>query len=236
MDIKLYSEKALASIKDCNFLEEGEWTSLVEMHTELQDSYEKKQLWRTETEIRTSVLNDIQFPTKASKYWQAVREQSVFFENLATLSFEYKRNNIKIKKIIANIEKTEDELDKADLQIDLEEAMFSKKNMELSSKNRLRELEIWSKIKQELDDGSFDTVNVDSHQLVSYTQRYLLEVAAAVQMKANMSNSEARNLLGQTQTMLKRCEEQGKLGEVVKVLSIEVQELVLPQLGYNRQG
>ena len=32
-----------------------------------------------------SVLQDAKYPTKASKYWQCVREQNVFLENLMSL-------------------------------------------------------------------------------------------------------------------------------------------------------
>ena len=62
------------------------------LRNELQDSWRKRQVFRTETEMRLSVLNDGKHPTSASKYWQAVREQSVFFDNLMALSFEYRRN------------------------------------------------------------------------------------------------------------------------------------------------
>ena len=56
---------------------------------ELRDTWTKKQMYRTETEMRVSVLNDFKRPNNASKYWQCVREQSVYFENLMSLSFEY---------------------------------------------------------------------------------------------------------------------------------------------------
>ena len=39
-------------------------------------------MFRTETEMQFSVLNDAKYPTKAAKYWQCVREQNVFLENL----------------------------------------------------------------------------------------------------------------------------------------------------------
>ncbi len=39
---------------------------------ECRDSWRKRQVFRTETEMRLSVLNDGKHPTPASKYWQAV--------------------------------------------------------------------------------------------------------------------------------------------------------------------
>jgi hypothetical protein len=63
------------------------------MVSELRDTWTKKQIFRTETEARISVLQDMKYPTKAAKYWQCVREQNVFLENLMSLSFEYRRKH-----------------------------------------------------------------------------------------------------------------------------------------------
>ena len=76
---------------------------------ELNDTMSKRQMFRTETEMRFSVLNDGKHPTKASKYWQSVREQGVFIENLHTLSFEYRRNLVKLKKKEKQLETITDE-------------------------------------------------------------------------------------------------------------------------------
>jgi hypothetical protein len=71
---------------------------------ELRDTWNKKQIFRTEAEMRIGVLDDGRYPSKAAKYWQCVREQSVYLENLMTLSFEYRRNDIKIKSIKKKLE------------------------------------------------------------------------------------------------------------------------------------
>ena len=59
---------------------------------ELKDTWKKKQVFRTETEMRFSVLSDNKYPTRASKYWQCVREQNTHFENLMHLSFDARKN------------------------------------------------------------------------------------------------------------------------------------------------
>jgi len=83
-----------------------------DLTTELKDTWSKKQIFRTETEMRVSVLNDGKFPTKAAKYWQCVREQNVFFENLMTLSFDYRKNDVEIKKIERKLLTETDDLEK----------------------------------------------------------------------------------------------------------------------------
>jgi len=71
---------------------------------ELKDTWKKKQMFRTETEMRFSVLSDNKYPTKAAKYWQSVREQNTHFENLMHLSFDARKNAVEIKKIEKKIE------------------------------------------------------------------------------------------------------------------------------------
>ena len=65
-----------------NILSEDEVKDFKAMRLELQDTWIKNQMFRTETEMRVSVLNDLKHPTVAAKYWQAVREQNVMFEQL----------------------------------------------------------------------------------------------------------------------------------------------------------
>mgnify|MGYP007000457317 CR=1 len=45
-------------------------------------------------------------------------------------------------------------------QIDLDENLYGRANMEKTARDRVRELKLWSQIKKELDDGSFDTTYV----------------------------------------------------------------------------
>src|SRR6056300_199154 len=118
--------------------------------------------------MRVSVLQDGKHPTNASKYWQCIREQNVFFENLMSLSFNYRKNEVKIKKLLRSIEQEQDELEKESLQIDLERHLYSRATMELVAKDRIREINQWSKLKAEYDDGSFDTKSPNTHQAESY--------------------------------------------------------------------
>jgi peroxiredoxin len=54
---------------------------------ELRDTWTKKQMFRTKTEMEFSVLSDAKYPTNAAKYWQCVREQNTHLENLNALIF-----------------------------------------------------------------------------------------------------------------------------------------------------
>ena len=63
-----------------NVLDKEDVKAFKKLIPELQDTWMKKQMFRTETEMRFSVLSDNKYPTKAAKYWQSVREQNTHFE------------------------------------------------------------------------------------------------------------------------------------------------------------
>ena len=93
-----------------------------DIQNEIDRNYEKRQIFRTNTEMMFSVLNDAKFPTNASKYWQAVREQSVHYEELVRLSFRYRENEVLIEKLGKQIEDCTDKYETEELQIKFDEA------------------------------------------------------------------------------------------------------------------
>jgi len=181
-----------------NLLEPEDVSAFQEMTGELRDTWTKKQMFRTQTEMEFSVLNDAKYPTKAAKYWQCVREQNVFLENLMSLSFEYRRNEVKIKRLEKKIEEETDELKIELAQIDLDEKRYTKASMQLTARDRMREIKLWSHYKDKYDDGSFDTKNVDTHQLESY---HLVMKNKAETLTQGSSQPEVFNVLGQLQSI-----------------------------------
>ena len=156
-------------------LSEDEVKDFKAMGAELKDTWVKKQMFRTETEMRISVLNDLKHPTPAAKYWQAVREQNVFFEQMVFLSFDYRENDIEIRKIEKQLSEEKDQFKKELAQIKLERKLFDRAQMELTAKDRMRELRLWSQLKDELvkQDPNFDKENVDTHQKEALPKRLL---------------------------------------------------------------
>jgi len=181
-----------------NLLEPEDLSSFKGMVEELRDTWTKKQIFRTETEMKVAVLDDGRYPTRASKYWQCVREQNVFLENLMSLSFDYRRNEAKIKQLEKKLETETDEYKKELYQIDLDEKVYGKANMELVARDRLREIKLWSKFKLEYDDGSFDTKNVNSHQFESLAQ--IMEHKKN-SITPGSSQAEVFNVLSQVDTI-----------------------------------
>ena len=190
-----------------NLLEQQDLTDFKGMVDELRDTWTKKQMFRTETEARFSVLQDNRYPTKASKYWQCVREQSSYLDNLMTLSFDYRRNEAKITWLEKKIDKEEDEYKRTKYQIDLDEARYGLANMQLVARDRMREIKLWSTLKKEFDDGSFDTQDVNRHQLDSYHQ---IMKNKAETLTSGSSQPEVFNVLGQLQT-IERVKKSGEM-------------------------
>jgi hypothetical protein len=190
-----------------NLLEPTDLKTFKGLVDELRDTWTKKQIFRTETEARVSVLQDNKHPSKAAKYWQCVREQNVFLENLMSLSFDYRRNDAKIKWLTKKLETETDEYKLECFKIDLDEKIYSKANMELVAKDRMREINMWSKLKLEFDDGSFNTKDVNQHQLESYHQVYLNKVKS---LTPGSSQPEVFNAMGQLQT-IERVKQSGEL-------------------------
>ena len=195
-NIKALIEKEAPNLN--NLLDPEEVKTFKSLTEELRDTWTKKQMFRTETEMQFSVLNDAKYPTKAAKYWQCVREQNVFLENLMQLSFDYRRAEVKQKRIQEKLDKEEDSLKRELLQIDIDEKTYQKASMQLVARDRMREIKLWSKFKKRFDDGSFDTKNVNTHQLNSY---HLTMKNKAETLTQGSSQPEVFNVLGQLQSI-----------------------------------
>ena len=181
-----------------NILDKDDVKDFKKLIPELQDTWHKKQMFRTETEMRFSVLSDNKYPNRASKYWQCVREQNTHFENLVHLSFDSRKNEVEIEKLKVKIKDETNKLDKKLLQIELEEKIYNKAGMELVAKHRMREVATWSKLKKEFDDNNFDKEDVNSHQAHSYMLRLQHQKNT---ITPGTSQPEVFNVLGQINTL-----------------------------------
>ena len=190
-----------------NLLDPNDVKAFKEMTAELRDTWTKKQVFRTETEMRMSVLQDMKYPTKAAKYWQCVREQNVFLENLMSLSFDCRRKEAKIKWLEKKIETEQDEYKLEKYKIDLDEERYGLANMQLVARDRMREIKLWSTLKKEFNDGTFDTKDVNRHQLESYHQ---IMKNKAETLTSGSSQPEVFNVLGQLNT-IERVKKSGEM-------------------------
>ena len=184
-----------------------------ELTDELRDTWTKKQMFRTKTEMEFSVLNDAKYPTNASKYWQCVREQNTHMENLMQLSFDARKNDVEIKQKQKELEEEKDELKKELIQVELDQKTYSKATMQLVASHRMREVTEWSNFKKIYNDGTFDDKNVDTHQLLSYKK---IMKNRKNTLTPGSSQPEVFNVLGQMQSIERIEEERKALGHESK--------------------
>lgn len=179
-------ETAIEKINKFDLLNKNDLSSLMNMNQELLRTFEVNQIWRSETEMRYSVLNDTKFPTPSSKYWQSVREQSVFYQELILLAFQYEKEFCNKELLLIEL----DEINKTNKKgmaltriknCDIKLKEFELFNMKLQAKDRLRELKLWEKIKTEQlqKDPTININDFSAHHLEMYENRWKKEMQVA---------------------------------------------------------
>lgn len=180
-EINNYSKKGLDKIRDVDILDSEDFSIIKIASKELQRSYEVKQVFRTETEMRFSVLNDVKFPTPASKYWQSIREQMVHYSNLIYLACEYDETQGKLELAECDLEDItgDTKRDNARKKIknsEIKRLQFTLIEQRATAKDRVREIRLWEELKEELKKlGKFDINDVNAHQVESYKLRWSRE-------------------------------------------------------------
>ena len=98
--------------------------------------------------------------------------------------------------------------------------------MQLVASHRMREVTEWSNFKKIYNDGTFDTNNVDTHQLLSYKK---IMKNRKNTLTPGSSQPEVFNVLGQLQTIERVEEERKALGHETKKAISETPK-------YGKQG
>ena len=142
------------------------------------------------------------------------------------LSFDARKNDIEIKQKQKELEEEKDELKKELIQVEIDQKTYSKASMQLVASHRMREVTEWSNFKKIYNDGTFDTKNVDTHQLLSYKK---VMKNRKNTLTPGSSQPEVFNVLGQLQTIERVEEERKALGHEQKKAISETPK-------YGKQG
>lgn len=217
-DLKVYTNEGLSIIKASQFLKEKDIDFLLDNKNSFQAMFEKKKIWRSSVDMRVSVLNDVKFPDKASKYWQCVKECDAFYNYLIELSFEYRRNKVKLEGLKRSLKKCSDDLQRELIIIDIEELEYIISNQTKQAEERVREIREWFVLMEQLNDGSFNTNDVEKSQLISYATSFLKKYMIN---KDSITGAEKTNLIGLLFTSIRYCNEKGILKELLNIISTE---------------
>jgi len=240
-DLMVFNQDAIAVIEETPLFDEIEKRDLISASENMENSFFNSQVFRTDTEARISVLNDVKFPTPASKYYQSLREMNVHQCELVNLLYDYEEKKQDLKIVRADIMELEEDLERADREsekirtaaqikkkeIELAKTSFSLKTMKRMADGRKREIMQWDKILKELE-PALDELKIpkndpDAHQKVSYAARFIKQARNSFLSGVQMGTAEANNLLGQLVTTMKVIKEEGLEEVVARNLTIDDQ-------------
>lgn len=184
--MKKYSEKSIGKIESLGIIPKEDIITLKNMSKELQRVFSVRQVFRTETEMKYSVLDDVKFPTIASKYWQSIREQHVMFQNLINMCFDY--DDAKSDLELLNIEYDEQEketpkgkIKAKKIETNIKRIEFRMADMVVLLNDYIREIKLWEDIKNELLklDKHFDINDVNKNQFEALQAKWEKELEIA---------------------------------------------------------
>lgn len=188
MSVETYPNLGIGKIINSNVIDEKDIQILANNANTLAHIYLTKQIYRTETEMRYSVLNEVKFPYPASKYWQACRECDGFFKHLIQDSIAYEELTAKIELREIELEEIKPNTKRTNALIklkncEIKKLQFQMMDAKLVAKDRVREIKLWLKIMSEClkDDPTININNVDEHQLETYKKRFEQEVKIALE-------------------------------------------------------
>lgn len=208
-----YFNQSLALIRDSQVVQPVDLQALEGIREELSQNFWNAQMFRSEWEMRNSVLNDTKFPTADAKFWQAVREQNVHFQELVLLCYEVRKSLQEMKIEEAELAKLEEQLTQEEegtpdytileaeaeiKRIEIEKRKFLLLGMQKTAKDRIREIVTWHKIMQELiPQMKYSTTSYEEHQPESYYLRFQKQVENMNKTGWQGANvGEVNNLLG----------------------------------------
>lgn len=189
MDIEKWSDTGISKIKSVNILEEKDMQILTSMKEELQRIYEVKQIFRTETEMRYSVLGGVKYGTAQGRYWQSVREQNSMFTNLISNSCDYEKTQGELELLGFDLEDIDKKDKRANARIKIKNAEIKQKqfilmNLRLQAKDQMREIKLWEKLKEEIKkEGEFNINDVNDKQLETLQKRWEYEFKMSQEVK-----------------------------------------------------
>jgi len=152
----------LQPLRDIPILDNAQIANLSKISQELSTAFKTSQLGRPKYLMRVSVLKDMKFPTPDAKFWQAILERNIQFQNLLFDALDFQEKLADLEALEADIE----ELDAMPASSSHAERKFLAQRMKLDvqrrrmllqllllkkqARERYREIMAWTDIIKEL--------------------------------------------------------------------------------------
>ena len=194
-----FMKNCIDVIKQSSALSKKDEKTIVDLQEELSDCFDKKQMFRTETEMEASVLS--KFQSVPAKFWQSVREQSSMFDNIVIQvceAYEIEGQLDLLQIELSELKNTpKDYANKKILTSQIKKKEITITRLKQSIHYRIVEIKHWEQLKQKfLKAEKFDSTDVETHQKESYKQRWKNEIALGKNQYNNRINLNALDKLG----------------------------------------
>lgn len=196
---------SLDLVTSTSILPDEKIKALREIKDDLLASFKKRQVFRPKYLMEVSVLKDTRFPTPDAKYWQCLLERDVMFQNLMSLSFDYREKLLDVETKQLQLEEIEpktkrDIIAREKLNIQIKKDMFQLALMRKEAEERFREIKAWTDLIEELKPKlKYSEDNPEEHMPESFLIRFAAEKQMIDQIGAADMNG-AMNTLGLGQT------------------------------------
>ena len=193
-------------IRDIPLLDTKKTEQLVKIKQDLVSSFKKREVFRPKYLMEVSVLKDFKFPTPDAKYWQCVLERDVMFQNLLSLSFDFKEKQADIDIKDAQIKELKEKGDPKSLamieklKVQIQRSLFQMAIMQKEAEDRHREIMAWTELINRLRPQlKYDPDDPEAHLPESFLIRAARQKMMLQQIGAQDMNG-AMNILGLGET------------------------------------
>ena len=193
-------------IRDIPLLDTKKTEQLAEIKQDLISSFKKREVFRPKYLMEVSVLKDFKFPTPDAKYWQCVLERDVMFQNLLSLSFDFKEKQADIDIKEAQIKELKEKGDPKSLamieklKVQIQRSLFQMAIMQKEAEDRHREIMAWTELINRLRPQlKYDPNDPEAHLPESFLIRAARQKMMLQQIGAQDMNG-AMNILGLGET------------------------------------
>lgn len=149
----------LQPLRDIPILDNAQIANLSKISQELSTAFKTSQLGRPKYLMRVSVLKDMKFPTPDAKFWQAILERNIQFQNLLFDALDFQEKLADLEALEAEI----DEIDASDyytdrktqarrmkLDVQRRRTLLQLLLLKKQARERYREIMAWTDIIKEL--------------------------------------------------------------------------------------
>ena len=215
---------SLANIAESNLenvLSNTDANYMMSVTGEIQRSFHAQKKWRSNFIANNAILDNEKYPLPSSKYWQAVREELVMFEQLCNQSLDYERHLLEKEMLEINLEDVRNPESKKGkvikklIGLDILAVELKIIHVKHDCKNRVREIRIWEDVKNKIvkENPELDIDSPESSQEEHWVARWSNDIRAGNDMMSPVIYRHAKTHLNTWKDKLDNATSKKKLDQ-----------------------